>query len=472
MTAYNELRERENDLNAAIAELLSVIIRPGTTFDEMYRIVLEKAQSLTESQHGFVSSIDAQTNAHVSNTLTEMRKKGCSVNATLYALPSGPHHSYYGLWGHSINTRKAFFTNKPDSHPASKGLPEGHFPLKNFLSVPVMFGGELLGQIALANSIRDYTEDDLRQISRLGDLYAIVLRSKHQENELRSSEERFRWMVERAPFPIVVTKVAEHNILYANQLASTLFGMSQDEASALTAPEFYVIPEERIKLAEEVRAYGQVLGRELQLKNRCGKTFWAMVSASKMEWFGEPVIMVAVNDISIRKAMEEELQRLATIDFLTGLLNRRQFFSLGNQEIKKAGRYGRPLSLIIYDVDHFKQVNDTFGHQAGDIVLREMSKAVHAQLRETDIAGRVGGEEFGIILPETATSEALILAERVRTAIESLAIDSGEAVLRITASFGVAGLVVEDKSLDQIFSRADEALYEAKKAGRNRVSLN
>ena len=460
---------KELDLNATLAELVSAIIRPGITFAEMYQIVLQKSQALTESQHGFVSSIDPKTNAHVSDTLTEMRKDVCSVSSALYALPEGPHHFYHGLWGHSLNMREAYFTNHPGEHPAARGLPEGHVPLINFLSAPVMFAGELLGQIALANSSRDYTQEDLEVISKIGKVYAIVLHNKQQENELRNSEERFRLMIDGAPFPIVVCGLEEYSILYSNQLAASFFNISQEEAMLLKITDFYVVQKERLKMFAELRKQGRVLGRELQLKNRKGQIFWVIVSAVKMEWFGKPVVMVAINDISARKKMEEELQRLATTDTLTGILNRRQFFILAEQEVERSRRYGRTLALLLYDIDHFKQVNDTFGHQAGDVVLRELAKLVHEQLRRNDIEGRVGGEEFAVLLPETTISEAVVLAERIRGIIESFAINIGETSLHITASFGVTAVKENDVALDSIYKRADSALYEAKNAGRNRV---
>lgn len=460
---------KELDLNATLAELVSAIIRPGITFAEMYQIVLQKSQALTESQHGFVSSIDPKTNAHVSDTLTEMRKDVCSVSSALYALPEGPHHFFHGLWGHSLNTREAYFTNHPGEHPAARGLPEGHVPLINFLSAPVMFAGELLGQIALANSSRDYTQEDLEVISKIGKVYAIVLHNKQQENELRNSEERFRLMIDGAPFPIVVCGLEEYSILYSNQLAASFFNISQEEAMLLKITDFYVVQKERLKMFAELRKQGRVLGRELQLKNRKGQIFWVIVSAVKMEWFGKPVVMVAINDISARKKMEEELQRLATTDTLTGILNRRQFFILAEQEVERSRRYGRTLALLLYDIDHFKQVNDTFGHQAGDVVLRELAKLVHEQLRRNDIEGRVGGEEFAVLLPETTISEAVVLAERIRGIIENFAINIGETSLHITASFGVTAVKETDVALDSIYKRADSALYEAKNAGRNRV---
>jgi len=465
----NRRQEQDNMLNAALAELSLAIISPVTTLDEVYRTVLEKARSLTESQHGFVSTIDRKTGAHVSNTLTEMSKGDCSVQATLYSLPSKLHCLYHGLWGHALNTRAAFFTNTPAVHMASKGLPEGHVTLKNYLAVPVMFGGSLLGQIALANSSRNYTDEDLKMITRLGELYAVVLHNRHQENELRSSEERFRFMVEAAPFPLVITRLADQSVLYINHLASELFRVLPEEAVGRKAADYYASPEELLKIVTEVQKEGRVLDRELQLRDEHARVFWVLLSATQAEWVDDLVIMVAINDISARKLIEEELHLLAVTDSLTGIFNRRQFLAMGEIEISKFYRYHRPLSMIIYDVDLFKAVNDTYGHQAGDAVLKEMTKAVQLQLRGTDIVGRVGGEEFGIILPETTISDAVLVAERIRTAIDNFVFEFRGATLHITASFGVTCLRDEDRSLDKIFNRADDALYDAKELGRNRV---
>ncbi|MDQ7094615.1 diguanylate cyclase [Desulfosporosinus sp. PR] len=463
----NKQQEQLHKLNAALAELSSAIISPAATIDQVYRIVLDKSKSLTESQHGFVSTIESKTQAHISNTLTDMLREGCSVPASLYALPEKPHSLYHGLWGHALNTRTAFFTNSPGRHPAAKGLPQGHLALQNYLAVPIMFGGNLLGQIALANSPRGYSEEDLRMISRLGELYAIVLHNRNQENELRSSEERFRLMVETVPFPLVVTGLADQSVLYINHFAAELFQVPPQEAVGRKVSAYFALPEERLKIFVEIQKRGRVLDRELQLRDEQGRAFWVLLSATQVEWAGDPVIMAAINDITARKLIEEELNRLATTDSLTGIFNRRQFLSLGEQEISKAHRYRRPVSLIIYDVDHFKAVNDTYGHQTGDIVLKEITKAVNQQLRSSDIVGRIGGEEFAIILPETQISEALLVAERIRAAIENLLVEFNGITLHITASFGVTDQPENDCSLDKMFNRADGALYEAKERGRN-----
>lgn len=165
-----------------------------------------------------------------------------------------------------------------------------------------------------------------------------------------------------------------------------------------------------------------------------------------------------------------ETQRLATIDGLTGIYNRRHLFDLAVREFERAARYVRPLSLILLDIDHFKYVNDTYGHPVGDQALRLLSGRIQANLREVDIFGRYGGEEFMILLPEIQLEDAFVVGERLRQEIAGMQIDTPVCGLSITASFGVASLDLRvDWSLDSLIQRADEALYMAKDAGRDRV---
>lgn len=466
----NRQSEQDSKLNAALAKLSSAIISPATSFDEMYQLVLEHARLLTESQHGFVSSIDQETYAHVSNTLTKMREEGCSVSAALYSLPNDPHGQYTGLWGYSLNVRAPFFTNSPASHPAAQGLPGGHLPLRNFLSVPVMFGGIVLGQIALANSRRDYTEEDVKTVGRLGELYAVVLHNRQRESKLRRSEEGFRLIVESAPFPMVVAKVADNTVLYTNPRATELFGVHSEAAIGNNAFCYYLQPEQRAAIINSIGQHGRILDEEVKLCDINGKEFWALLSAVKVDWFGSEALITTINDITDRKHMEDALKQLATVDYLTGLWNRRQFMELGNQEYEKFLRYKRPLSIIIFDLDYFKQANDTYGHQMGDKVLVGTAETVLAELRASDIAGRYGGEEFAVILPETPVGQAVQVAERLLKAIADrhYSVDKAEE-LSVTASFGICEAAESDKSFEEIITRADNALYKAKALGRNQL---
>jgi len=165
-----------------------------------------------------------------------------------------------------------------------------------------------------------------------------------------------------------------------------------------------------------------------------------------------------------------EVQAMATIDWLTNLYNRRHFFRLGEDEIVRARRYRHPISVLMIDIDHFKAVNDNHGHTVGDEVLAAIASRLLAGLRKSDIAGRYGGEEFAVVLPETDLSSAIhIVAERLRDAIASRPIDTAKGPLQLTISVGVAGVELDRENLLDALSRADVGLYAAKHAGRNLV---
>lgn len=183
---------------------------------------------------------------------------------------------------------------------------------------------------------------------------------------------------------------------------------------------------------------------------------WFMLRASRLS--GGAV--VAHENITERKLMEEALRILSRTDSLTGVTNRRHFFELAEHEFAVATRYRQPLSVILLDLDHFKRINDTHGHQAGDELLKGAAQLVRGHLRDADLFARYGGEEFIVLLPHTPAADALAVTERIR---QDLA-----ARLPVTMSSGIAGILAADDTLDRLISRADQALYAAKDAGRNR----
>lgn len=166
-----------------------------------------------------------------------------------------------------------------------------------------------------------------------------------------------------------------------------------------------------------------------------------------------------------------ELQRLAIIDDLTGLFNRRHFFEVARLEFERARRYQRSLSIIMMDIDHFKDVNDSLGHLVGDAVLQIVAERCKQNMRETDVIGRYGGEEFVLLMPETSADGANMVAERLRVAIGDTPITTHGETVRITISIGLAILVGDCKDLDQLIQMADAALYAAKRGGRNTIGI-
>lgn len=172
-------------------------------------------------------------------------------------------------------------------------------------------------------------------------------------------------------------------------------------------------------------------------------------------------------DITAHKNIESALLKVSRQDPLTGVANRRYFDERAATEFSRARRFGRELSLAMLDIDHFKRINDRWGHVAGDRVLKKLCASVQSELREVDLLARVGGEEFAVLIADTDLEGAFQLAERLRKCVMAQALTEGGDVVRFTASFGVAALGSEDKSPDEVLKRADAALYEAKAAGRN-----
>ncbi len=169
---------------------------------------------------------------------------------------------------------------------------------------------------------------------------------------------------------------------------------------------------------------------------------------------------------------ELELRLIAQVDHLTGALTRRGFVEQAEREMVRSRRYERPSTLVMLDVDHFKSVNDTYGHTTGDQVLHQLAKLAEATLRPIDVFGRLGGEEFGILLPETGGDEAMIVAERLREAIAGFPMQlSNGATLKVTASFGIAVLTPTLTSVASWIEQADTMLYAAKANGRNCTKL-
>ena len=210
-----------------------------------------------------------------------------------------------------------------------------------------------------------------------------------------------------------------------------------------------------------------VVGFENRCQCKDGNIKW-------LSWSSHPDpqrkrIFSTVRDVTIRKRMEEELLQLATTDPLTGAGNRRHFIERATAELLRGRRYGAQMALLMLDVDYFKEVNDTYGHSVGDEVLKRLVDCCHQELRETDIFGRYGGEEFAAVLVNTDKSGALRTCKRLLKAISRLKIRAGATTVSITVSLGLTMHQADDSSIDAVLKRADDALYQAKNTGRNQI---
>jgi len=194
-------------------------------------------------------------------------------------------------------------------------------------------------------------------------------------------------------------------------------------------------------------------------------------SGKKVVWMTQNITSLRV---ALKKQKEQEniLKEMVTKDSLTGLYNRKSLYDVSEREVERCIRKDRDdLSVIMLDLDHFKKVNDSFGHAAGDEVLKVFSKTLIESCRINDSISRVGGEEFAILLPDTTLDSAFVVAERVRYAVENLKVIHGTSVIIFTTSIGLSSLQKGDSDIKDAMERADKALYQSKGSGRNKVSI-
>ncbi|WP_243384171.1 sensor domain-containing diguanylate cyclase [Geothrix alkalitolerans] len=213
---------------------------------------------------------------------------------------------------------------------------------------------------------------------------------------------------------------------------------------------------------------------ELVNRKKNGEEYWELARISPIvDTSGRTTHYLAVKeDITQRKAMEAELQRLATTDPLTGVANRRRFLQEMDLELARHKRFHKPAAFLLLDLDHFKQVNDAHGHAVGDLALKHLAELARVRLRRLDLFGRLGGEEFGVLLPGTDQAGAMALAEYFRSQVAHTPVQSGAGPIILTVSIGLTAFDPGDAAPDAILARADAALYRAKEGGRNRVVSN
>lgn len=304
-------------------------------------------------------------------------------------------------------------------------------------------------------------------------MFSDISAHKRAEEALRRNLKSFRDFFAKNSLVMLLVDPRSGCIAEANQAAIAFYGYPHERLIGKSLSDINDTPSEQFD-AESMRAMQE--GRDALLlvqRLASGELRDVEVHLSPIDYEGRTMLFSLVHDVTERKRAEAQLIQLARTDMLTGLPNRRYFIEMAERELDRRHRYGGPLSVLMMDIDHFKKINDTYGHQVGDTVLQAVGQHFPPMLRHSDFVGRLGGEEFAAMLPETEVGKALEVAERVRQQVEKMEIECEDGRhLHFTLSIGVASLNgPADCSLDAFLAQADEALYVAKRDGRNRVSV-
>ena len=283
------------------------------------------------------------------------------------------------------------------------------------------------------------------------------------EQRILESESAHRKLVNLAPDAIIVAS-PQRIIASANPAAARMFGCDSPEMMIGIRIDAF-LPDapalmDRCRMSAEARGDGTAV--------RNGFFFPVSMAVAAL---GEETSLVVVRDITETVRLTSELRQLARTDPLTGLANRRVFIEAAEVEFLRFKRFATPAALLMIDVDHFKAVNDTYGHDVGDTALVALAKILETSARGTDLAARFGGEEFVVLLAGTNSPGAIDTAERIRDAASAIAIPTNIGTLAFTVSVGVTEFSPDDADWSVAMRRADQALYEAKTAGRNRVMI-
>jgi diguanylate cyclase (GGDEF)-like protein/PAS domain S-box-containing protein len=299
-----------------------------------------------------------------------------------------------------------------------------------------------------------------------------ITERKRAEEALRYERAFSSMLIKNLPGKLCVFD-ATGNYVRWNSYLNRMTGLTDEQI--LRAPGLLSVAEiDRPAAAEKLQeafSSGYSQGDLHYLSRDRGERNFLM-SIRRFEVNGSPYLATFGIDTTERRAMEQELERQAHTDPLTGAIGRGHFMALAEQELTRSCRYDRPLALLILDIDHFKDVNDTYGHPTGDLALQMLVQTCRQELRDVDILGRLGGEEFCILMPETESEQAFQAAERLRQAISEIEVPlEQKPPLHFTVSIGITVLGDTDTCISKLLCHADQALYKAKQTGRNKVCM-
>jgi diguanylate cyclase (GGDEF)-like protein/PAS domain S-box-containing protein len=287
------------------------------------------------------------------------------------------------------------------------------------------------------------------------------------EKNFEESTNRLESLLNALPVAIVIIDHNTKKVIDLNPQAMVILGYTREQLAGRNCKHFICggtshrcpLYDAKAKLERSEGSVIDVTGNHIPV----------LKSVILTEIDNTKLILECFSDISEQKALENQLREMAETDFLTGLFNRRHFIERTEKEVSRSKRYDHPLSMIILDIDYFKSINDRFGHAAGDKVLKGIGQICQEAVRDTDFVGRIGGEEFAVVLIEGNLEGAYMVAERIRCRVASHAFQFEGKTIQCTISTGTSELIPQEDDLERLMKRADDALYRAKQAGRDQT---
>lgn len=296
----------------------------------------------------------------------------------------------------------------------------------------------------------------------------LLLQFELTQEVLRQGEEQLRTVLQFAPMSILVVRADSGRVLYVNDHVRQQFVLEGMSLESLVLLDFCVNPADRDRLLAALQTEGSVNGLELLLQDTRKLPFWALYSSQRIRYAGQACVMIALLDVDERKRAHDEMSYRAYHDALTGLPNRAMFMDSFKRSLHRLERSGGSGSLLFIDLDHFKAINDSLGHDMGDLLLQQVAQRILGCVREGDLVARLGGDEF-VVLVE-GQGDARRMAEKVLEVLRP-PYQLGESVAQVTASIGVSSFPRDGCALDELLSAADDAMYRAKTSGRDAVQL-
>jgi len=508
------VRKRVADAEVRARELRLIAVSSDPP-DAAERHLLAGVAEVEEVLRGALAIADAALRPHtiavflLSPDGESLRLRECASKSD--RLFRGPLSSREGALGAVLSTPSPV---RLEDGAAQLTYYEDRAPVPCFCGVPLQErGGRLIGVLA-ADRATPFTPEEQRVLEALANEVTRAVEAERLLGAVRKEKEektRFFRALEELNKTTTPQEAAETAVAQAGQMcgaldlcAVTLFEHGRHRVAAVDGESTSALRElsfsENAGLVSNVVKLGAPLpGRPLAAMDRVqifdGGTVVRGLAALKIfplkagdsvvgtlvcgsrdagalpEPAQKELAMLALQaaEALLRTRLYEQAERLATTDGLTGLLNRRTFNAQLQGRLREAQRYNRPLSLLLLDVDHFKKVNDTFGHPTGDAVLKGIAAVAQKQARETDIVARYGGEEMALILPETDAAGAHAIAERIRKVVGATSHPTEQGAIQVTVSIGLATSPCPGDSAEAVLEAADKALYRAKQGGRNRV---